>query len=421
MQQKILLLLVLCSLNLNLFAQEALQIPTEPIPHTITERADWRRYDNGRYTGLTAQEMRGQILPMENIDDHYGSLFFHGNYMIIQNTRRDTRIAAQGVDSIISTFYEITEDGDFIIENDRGFPALRGFPYIPDEPIRPGSRWQAPGTRAADPLNTGHPLVYPFVAEYEYAGTELYMGIPVHRLRATYASRYRREQENGYIPALNGIFSISGSHRVDILISAEDGLLIFMRDNLDITYTFSDNTTLRYTGFTLTFGHGITPMNRIEITTGLEEIFGTPEPVGEQPPQTPPDPARPFVPDDSGIEIETVPEGIRLIINDIRFIPDTAEFLPEERYRLDLIARALSQIPDRTFLVEGHTASVGLPTGEMQLSIERARRMVDELVSRGIAADRFMYIGWGGTRPIDDNSTEAGRSRNRRVEITILE
>jgi outer membrane protein OmpA-like peptidoglycan-associated protein len=57
----------------------------------------------------------------------------------------------------------------------------------------------------------------------------------------------------------------------------------------------------------------------------------------------------------------------------------------------------------------------------MELSIERAQRMVEELVRRGISADRFIYKGWGGTRPIGDNSTNDGRSLNRRVEITILE
>jgi outer membrane protein OmpA-like peptidoglycan-associated protein len=47
--------------------------------------------------------------------------------------------------------------------------------------------------------------------------------------------------------------------------------------------------------------------------------------------------------------------------------------------------------------------------------------MVDELVKRGISADRFIYKGWGGTRPVGDNATNEGRSANRRVEITILE
>jgi outer membrane protein OmpA-like peptidoglycan-associated protein len=124
---------------------------------------------------------------------------------------------------------------------------------------------------------------------------------------------------------------------------------------------------------------------------------------------------------DSSIDLTPVPEGIRLTIKDIRFVADSAEFLPSEKSRLDLIATALKQIPERTFLVEGHTAAIGRSSGEMELSVERAKRMVDELVMRGISADRFIYKGWGGTKPVGDNSTDAGRSANRRVEITILE
>jgi outer membrane protein OmpA-like peptidoglycan-associated protein len=117
-----------------------------------------------------------------------------------------------------------------------------------------------------------------------------------------------------------------------------------------------------------------------------------------------------------------VPEGVRLIVRDIRFVPDSDEFLPEEWPRLDAITQALRQAaPNQTFLVEGHTASVGRPAGEMELSVRRAKRMVEELARRGITEDRFIYKGWGGTKPAGDNSTEQGRSLNRRVEITILD
>jgi outer membrane protein OmpA-like peptidoglycan-associated protein len=123
----------------------------------------------------------------------------------------------------------------------------------------------------------------------------------------------------------------------------------------------------------------------------------------------------------AAIDLASVPEGIKLTIRDIRFVADSEEFLPEERPRLDMIAQALMQIPGRTFLVEGHTAAVGRPDGELELSIGRAKRMVDELVRRGISADRFIYKGWGGTKPLGDNANDEGRAGNRRVEITILE
>jgi outer membrane protein OmpA-like peptidoglycan-associated protein len=184
---------------------------------------------------------------------------------------------------------------------------------------------------------------------------------------------------------------------VDILIRVDDGLPVFMRDDVDETYTTLDGSTVQFKGFTLMFGEGIVPMNRVEVIASIETAL-------------PP-----------AIDLTPVPEGIRLTVRDIRFVPDSAEFLPAERPRLDLLAEALKQIPERTFLVEGHTASTGSPAEEMELSVERARHMVEELVNRGIGADRFIDKGWGGTNPVGDNSTDAGRSANRRVEITILE
>ena len=69
----------------------------------------------------------------------------------------------------------------------------------------------------------------------------------------------------------------------------------------------------------------------------------------------------------------------------------------------------------------GHTASVGRPADEMALSIRRAKRVVDELAARGIPAGRLLYRGYGATKPLVPNDSEANRARNRRVEILVLE
>jgi outer membrane protein OmpA-like peptidoglycan-associated protein len=110
-----------------------------------------------------------------------------------------------------------------------------------------------------------------------------------------------------------------------------------------------------------------------------------------------------------------------LTIKDVRFEPDSDEILASERPRLDMIARILRESPDRNFLVEGHTAAIGRPAGEMELSVRRAKRMAAELAGLGIPIERFIYKGWGGTKPLSDNATDEGRRLNRRVEITILE
>ncbi|MEE0893447.1 MAG: OmpA family protein [Treponema sp.] len=60
-------------------------------------------------------------------------------------------------------------------------------------------------------------------------------------------------------------------------------------------------------------------------------------------------------------------------------------------------------------------------SGEMKLSVDRANAIVDALVKRGIARNKFITKGSGSTKPVADNSTPEGKAQNRRVEITILE
>jgi outer membrane protein OmpA-like peptidoglycan-associated protein len=95
--------------------------------------------------------------------------------------------------------------------------------------------------------------------------------------------------------------------------------------------------------------------------------------------------------------------------------------LSGEKGRLDAIASALKKIPDRNFLIEGHAADLGKPQGQYELSEARAKRIVDELAARGIAPSRLIYRGRGADLPVAGNDTEAGRARNRRVEITVLD
>lgn len=119
--------------------------------------------------------------------------------------------------------------------------------------------------------------------------------------------------------------------------------------------------------------------------------------------------------------VENTAAGIRLTMQNLNFKPDSSELLPGENERLDQIAQVLKEVPDQMFLVEGHTASVGYEKGEMKLSVERANSVANALIQRGISREKFICKGSGGTKPIADNSTQEGKAKNRRVEITILE
>lgn len=115
--------------------------------------------------------------------------------------------------------------------------------------------------------------------------------------------------------------------------------------------------------------------------------------------------------------------GTQISIQNLRFVADSSELLPDEKERLDSIADMLRDIADSnefSITVEGHTASVGKPTGELNLSIERAQAIIQAMSDRGVNTSEFTYKGFGGTVPLGDNATEEGRAQNRRVEILII-
>jgi OOP family OmpA-OmpF porin len=67
--------------------------------------------------------------------------------------------------------------------------------------------------------------------------------------------------------------------------------------------------------------------------------------------------------------------------------------------------------------VEGHTDWIGSEEYNQALSVRRAEAVYRYLVNRGVEPERFTVEGFGKSRPIASNDTEAGRAQNRRVEL----
>ena len=88
---------------------------------------------------------------------------------------------------------------------------------------------------------------------------------------------------------------------------------------------------------------------------------------------------------------------------------------------LNQFASSLNQNPASTVSIIGHTDNTGSDAINNPLSVERANATRDYLVSRGVAGTRIGTDGHGSREPIADNSTQAGRDKNRRVEIYVAE
>jgi len=109
------------------------------------------------------------------------------------------------------------------------------------------------------------------------------------------------------------------------------------------------------------------------------------------------------------------------IPNDISFDTGSAAIKPQLRAVLDPFANSLRDDPGARLMIVGHTDNTGSDAINNPLSVERAHSVRDYLVTRGVANSRVETAGRGEREPIADNSTEAGRAKNRRVEIFLRE
>jgi outer membrane protein OmpA-like peptidoglycan-associated protein len=108
----------------------------------------------------------------------------------------------------------------------------------------------------------------------------------------------------------------------------------------------------------------------------------------------------------------------RAVIYGIYFDFNSATIKPQSDAVLHTIAQVMNKNPDWALNVEGHTDNIGGDAQNQELSALRAAAVRTALIQRGIAAKRLATAGYGASVPRDTNATLAGRSRNRRVELT---
>jgi len=84
---------------------------------------------------------------------------------------------------------------------------------------------------------------------------------------------------------------------------------------------------------------------------------------------------------------------------------------------VDQIYQMLNSNASLKISIEGHTDNVGDAVSNKKLSNDRAKAVMDALVAKGIDKTRLSSLGWGQEKPVADNRTEDGRTKNRRVEI----
>lgn len=110
----------------------------------------------------------------------------------------------------------------------------------------------------------------------------------------------------------------------------------------------------------------------------------------------------------------------RMCLFNINFDFDSYRLRSESKAPLNDVARMMKTFPEMRIKIIGHTDNVGSDKYNKNLSQQRARSVAKYLNSQGIKMNRMETEGFGESYPIDDNSTQEGRFRNRRVEIEVL-
>ncbi|GAB3264026.1 PA14 domain-containing protein [Larkinella harenae] len=116
---------------------------------------------------------------------------------------------------------------------------------------------------------------------------------------------------------------------------------------------------------------------------------------------------------------EGLKTGDKVVMNQVFFVQSEYRLLPESFAELDRLLRTMKENPALTIEISGHTDNVGDPRLNRALSENRANVIATYLIRNGIESRRITTKGYGGTRPVAENTTESGRSKNRRVEFVV--
>lgn len=120
-------------------------------------------------------------------------------------------------------------------------------------------------------------------------------------------------------------------------------------------------------------------------------------------------------------QLKRMKAGVKITLENILFQTGSSKLKKSSYEPLDKFADLLLKNPEVRIEVSGHTDNVGSAASNKKLSKARAKSVRDYLIKKGVAEDRIDYEGYGMDQPVDTNKTKAGREKNRRVEVKVLD
>jgi outer membrane protein OmpA-like peptidoglycan-associated protein len=291
--------------------------------------------------------------------------------------------------------------GKITIDKQYYMPVVRDVPVFPGRSIKPGEKWSYEGHEVHDfseSFGIQEPYRIPFTANYVFLGDRSWKGKPY----PAFSVNYKINLTPRPVPGKVWPVKITGESDQIVYWDSLMGQAIAYTENFRYIFELSNGRVFEYRGAAEAEVVESERMDKEKIAGDIAEEL-----------------RRLDIPE---VSVRVVDEGITISLDDIQFYPDSAVMLPGEQDKLEKIVDILKRYQERDIMVGGHAALAGTEEGRRKLSAERASVVADYLIQKKARPpDRVVVRGFGSDRPVADNSTEEGRRKNRRVEITILE
>lgn len=304
------------------------------------------------------------------------------------------------------------EKGVYEISDEYFMPVVRDVPILPENSVKIGDEWTAQGHEAHDLRQTfgmQNPFKVPFTASYKYLRNEKGTSSDTSKSEKTFQvinCRYNLFYESP-LPSdfskLTADFPVTtmGYSNQTIYWDNEKGQIDHYTEDFRIVLETYLGDTYDFTG---TAHAEVTEFERASTKEKVKEVQQKIEEMKLE-----------------NVNVVQDEKGLKISLENLQFKPNSSELADGEIEKLEKIAQIVSAFPN-DLLISGHTAKVGSPESCQILSEERADSVAKFLIEKGVRDKYHIFTqGFGERIPIATNSTVEGRSRNRRVEITIMD
>ena len=379
---------------------------------TVEEEA----YINGRLNNRT-QFINRTSTTVESVDKN-GTALLSTHYMTTQNNFINStgNTLSWGEEDSVKIYRD--KNGQLHDSDNDYLPTVQSVPSFSDKRVKIGDSWTSQGLEVHDCrelFNMEGPIEVPFTATYTYTGDDEIDGKTLRVIEVEYkffqdageAGDKGSLGQDWYDSYLYG--TSSGSTYAGTQGQAVQKIW-WDNDRGELDHYIEEFVIYMYDTFNNTFAfrgtaHGeVTEYKSVNDKENVKKLQKKVEKYKLD-----------------NISVKQGEKGLTISLDAIQFEPDSDVLLPSEKKKIEKLGEILKEFSN-DLLITGHCAQRGTVQSQQELSEDRAEAVAAYLVELGIRDQYHVFTqGKGATEPVASNATEAGRIKNRRVEITIMD